>query len=79
MICCKEDDCRLFTGDYLHESGVHLQMLSMMVGTLAGWLMYFPALLNCVLMLQNAMGGSWTTSFTLHDLVFPMTWFLMCR
>ena len=43
-----------------------------MVVKLAGWLMYFPALSNCVSMFQNLMGCSRTTSLTLEDLVFPV-------
>ena len=37
------------------------------VGKLAGWLTYFPALPNCVSIFQNSTGGSGTTSFTLQD------------
>ena len=42
-----------------------------MIGKLAGWLMYFPALPNCMLMFQNSVGGLSTMPFTLQDLVFP--------
>ena len=55
------------------------KMLRVKVGKFVGWLMYFPALLNCVLMFQNSMGVLNTMSFTLHDLVFPVAWFLMCK
>ena len=42
------------------------------VGKFAGWLMYLPALPNCVLMVHNSYGGSVTTSLTLYDFVFPV-------
>ena len=48
----------------------HFQSVSMILGKFAGWLMYLPALPNCVLMFHNSTGGSNTTSFMLHVLVF---------
>ena len=54
------------------SKGVHLQLMSIMVGKFTGWLMPFPALPNCVSMFQNSAGGSSTTSLTLHDHVFPV-------
>ena len=50
-----------------------------MVGTFAGWLIYFPALPNWVSMFQNSTGGSSTTSLMLQDHTFPVTWFSLCR
>ena len=50
----------------------HLQSRSVIVGKFAGWLIYLPALLNCMLMFHNSTGGLSTTSLTLHDLVFPV-------
>ena len=47
----------------------NLQLLSMMVGKFAGWLLYFPALPNCESMFQNSTGGSSTMSLTFHGLV----------
>ena len=71
--------CRLFTGGYLHAVNVHLQMFSLMVGGFAGWFMYFSALPNLVSIFQNSTGCSGTSSFMLHDLVFTLAWFSMCR
>ena len=48
----------------------YLQLVSVIVSKFAGWLMYLPALPNCVLMFHNSTGGSSTTSLTLHDLIF---------
>ena len=50
----------------------NLQSLSVLVGKFAGWLMYLPALPNCMSMFHNSTGGSRTTSLMLHDLVFPV-------
>ena len=50
----------------------HLQLVSLIVGKFAGWLMYLPTLPNCVLMFHSSTGGLGTTSLTLHDLVFPI-------
>ena len=50
----------------------HLQSVSVIVGKFAGWLMYLPALPNCVSMFHSCTGGLCTTSLTLYDLVFPV-------
>ena len=63
---------------YMHHV-VHLQSFNLMVGIFTGGFMNFPALRNWVSMFQNSMGGSCTTSLTLHDLVFPVAWFSICR
>ena len=49
-----------------------LQLASVIVGKFAGWLMYLPALPNCMLTFHNSTGGLSTTSLMLHDLVFPV-------
>ena len=72
MQCLKEDECRLFTGEYVQEF-VHLQSASVIVGKFVGLLMNFPALPNCVSMFHSSTGDSNTMSFTLHDLVFLVT------
>ena len=41
------------------------------VDKFVGWLMYFPALPNCMSIFHSSTGGLSTTSLTLHDLVFP--------
>ena len=53
----------------------HLQSVSVIVGKFVRWLMYFPALPNCMSMFHSSTGGSSTTSLTLHDLVFPVARF----
>ena len=45
---------------------------SVIVGKFVGWLMYFPALPNCVSIFHSSTGGSSTTSLMLQDLVFPV-------
>ena len=50
----------------------HLQSVSVIVGKFAGWLMYLPALSNCISMFHYSTSGSSTTSLMLHDLVFPV-------
>ena len=50
-----------------------------MVGRFARWLMHFPTLPNWVFIFHNSTGGSSTTSFTLQDHTFPVTWFLIYR
>ena len=79
----KDAEEKMSTGNlhvtmYMSRS-VHPQLLSVIVGKFAGWLMYFPALPNCVLMFQNSTGGSSTASLMLHDHVFLVAWFSMCR
>ena len=69
MLCWKEDECRLFTDDYVQEF-VHPQSASAIVGKFVGWLMKIPALPNCLSMFHSSIGGSNTMSLTLHDLVF---------
>ena len=54
------------------SKGFHLQFVSLIVGKFAGWLMYFPALPNCMSIFHSSTGGSNTMSLTLHDLVFPV-------
>ena len=49
-----------------------------MVGKLAGWLIYLPALLNLVSIFQNCIGGSRIMSVTLQDCTFPVAWILIC-
>ena len=70
MLCWKEDEYGLFTGDYVQEF-VHLQSASVILGRFTGWLMTFPALPNCVSMFVSSTGGASTMFLTLHDLVFP--------
>ena len=53
--------------------------MSFMVGKFMGWLIYLPALLNCLYIFQNSMGGSNITSDTLQDHIFPVDWFSMCK
>ena len=48
----------------------HLQSVTVIDSKFMGWLMYFPALPNCMSLFHNSTGGSSTTSLTLHDLVF---------
>ena len=50
-----------------------------MVGRLAGWLINIQAWPNWVSIFHNFTGGSSTTSMTLHDCIFPVAWFSMCR
>ena len=76
ILCWEEDEYSLFTGNYVHEYSFHLQLVSVIVGKFAGWLMYPPALPNCMSMFHNSTGGLSTTSLTLHDFVFPVAWFL---
>ena len=40
----------------------HLQLASVIVGKFAGWLMYLPALPNCMLTFHSSTGGSSATS-----------------
>ena len=49
-----------------------------MVGKLAGWLTYCPALLNWVSTFQNSIGHSRMMSVTLQDRIFPVAWFAIC-
>ena len=69
MLCWKEDECRLFTGDYAQEYSFHLQLVSVIVGRFMGWLMYLPVLPNCMLIFHISTSCLSTTSVTLHDLV----------
>ena len=50
----------------------HLHSESVIVGKFAGWLMYLQAVPNSMSMFHNSTGGLSTTSFMLHDLVFPV-------
>ena len=52
--------------------------ISFMVGKLAGWLIYLPALPNWVSIFQNSIGGSRTLSVTLQDHICPVAWFSIC-
>ena len=49
-----------------------------MVGKLAGWLTYLPALPNWVSTFQNSIGGSRIMFVTLQDHIFPVAWFSIC-
>ena len=64
--CCKEDECmcRLFTGGYLHEVGVHPQLLSVMVSRFG---------------VVYVLPHSAKLTVNVPELVFPMAWFSMCR
>ena len=60
----------LFTVSYVQ--GVVIINHGDIVGKFAGWLIYFPAMPNCVSIFQNSTGGSSSTSFTLQDHTFPV-------
>ena len=49
-----------------------LQSVSVIVARFREWLMYFPALLNCMSIFHSFTGGSGTTSLMLHDLVLAV-------
>ena len=50
----------------------HCQSVSVTVSKFAKWLMYLPALPNCMSMFHSYTGGLSTIPLTLYDLVFPV-------
>ena len=58
---------------------IHLQSVSVIVGRFVGWLMYFPALPNCMSIFHSSTGGTSTTSLMFHDLLFSVAWFFIWR
>ena len=50
----------------------HLQSVSEIVGKFVGWLMYLPALPNCVSMFHSSTAGLSTTSLMWLDCVLPV-------